>query len=84
MPHGWNTALGLAADFQFVAALPNARFVEYLTPCAYIEGFTQQPFELDDEGYLAIPMRPGLGVDIDEDRLASFVGDRRSFGETAS
>jgi D-galactarolactone cycloisomerase len=84
VPHGWNTALGLAADLQLVAALPNARFVEYLTPCAYIEGFIRRPYELDAEGYLSIPMDPGLGVEIDEDRLAQFSGERRHFASTPS
>ena len=34
VPHGWNTAIGLAADLQLSAAMPVARYVEYLTPCA--------------------------------------------------
>src|SRR5690606_6336148 len=28
--HGWNTALGLAADLQLAAALPHADLVEYI------------------------------------------------------
>ena len=34
VPHGWNTAVGLAADLQLVAAAGNARWVEYITPGA--------------------------------------------------
>jgi len=30
VPHGWNTAVGLAADLQIAAFLPNAHYVEYL------------------------------------------------------
>ena len=56
-PHGWNTAVGLAADLQFSAALPVARYVEYLTPCAYIDELTTEPFLLDAQGRLAIPTR---------------------------
>ena len=37
VPHGWNTAVGLAADLQLVAAVPVARWVEYITPAPYIE-----------------------------------------------
>ncbi len=29
-------------------------------------GFFKQPFELDAEGYVAVPDRPGLGVEIDD------------------
>lgn len=79
VPHGWNTAIGLAADLQFVAALPVARYVEFLTPCAYIEGFTTRPFELDDEGMLEIPLEPGLGVEIDPEKLRRFQGETTRF-----
>ncbi len=72
VPHGWNTAVGLAADLQFSAAIPVARYVEYLTPCAYIDELTTEPFTLDDEGRLTIPSRPGLGIEIDTDRLRRF------------
>jgi D-galactarolactone cycloisomerase len=79
VPHGWNTAVGLAADLQFVASQPVARYVEYLTPCAYIDQLTTEPFQLDDEGFLKIPCRPGLGIDIDPDRLKRFAPQRRTF-----
>jgi L-alanine-DL-glutamate epimerase-like enolase superfamily enzyme len=78
--HGWNTAIGVAADLQLAAALPVAHYVEYLTPCAYIDDVTVEPFVLDSEGYLEIPARPGLGVTLDPDKLARFRGtDLRTF-----
>jgi L-alanine-DL-glutamate epimerase-like enolase superfamily enzyme len=72
VPHGWNTAIGLAADLQFSAAIPVARYVEYLTPAAYIDEITTEPFALDGQGLLAIPAAPGLGVEIDPARLKRF------------
>jgi L-alanine-DL-glutamate epimerase-like enolase superfamily enzyme len=72
--HGWNTAIGVAADLQLVAALPTAHFVEYLTPCAYIDDVTVEPFVIDAAGFLDIPSRPGLGVTIDADKLDRFRG----------
>lgn len=74
--HGWNTAIGVAADLQLAAALPVAHYVEYLTPCAYIDDVTNEPFVLDDEGYLEIPARPGLGVTLDPGKLARFRGSQ--------
>ena len=62
VPHGWNTAVGLAADLQLVAAVPTARWVEYITPAPYIENLVEEPFALDEEGLLSIPAEPGLGV----------------------
>ncbi len=73
--HGWNTAVGVAADLHLAAALPVARFVEYLTPAPYIEGIITEPFKLDSEGFLPIPETPGLGIELDRDALARFAGD---------
>ena len=73
--HGWNTALGLAADLQLAAALPNVDLVEYIGGSSYVDGITEEPFRLDDEGYLTIPDRPGLGVTLDRDKLARYVPD---------
>jgi L-alanine-DL-glutamate epimerase-like enolase superfamily enzyme len=72
VPHGWNTAIGLAADLQFSAAIAVARYVEYLTPAAYIDELTAEPFALDAQGRLAIPTAPGLGVEVDPARLKRF------------
>lgn len=72
--HGWNTAVGVAADLQLAAALPVARFVEYLTPAPYIEGLVTEPFKIDGEGFLQIPDRPGLGIEIDREALCTFAG----------
>jgi L-alanine-DL-glutamate epimerase-like enolase superfamily enzyme len=72
--HGWNTAVGLAADLQLAAAMPVARFVEYLTPAPYIEQIVVQPFSVDAEGFLTIPDKPGLGIELDREALARFAG----------
>ena len=70
--HGWNTALGLAADLHLAAAMPVAKYVEYITPSPYIDALSGGAFRLDDEGYLAIPATPGLGVGPDPEALARF------------
>ena len=75
VPHGWNTAVGLAADLQISAFLPSAAYVEYLTPCAYIEQLTTEPFVVDAEGMLQIPDQPGLGITIDPEKLAQFCAE---------
>ena len=73
--HGWNTAVGVAADLHLAAAIPVARYVEYLTPAPYIEAIVTQPFELDEQGLLTIPQTPGLGIELDRDALARFSGE---------
>ena len=63
VPHGWNTAVGLAADLQLLAAAANARWVEYITPAPYIENLLLEPIVLDEsDGTIALPDGPGLGM----------------------
>ena len=52
--------------------MPVARYVEYLTPCDYIEDITTARFELDAEGFLKIPASPGLGIELDHEKLKKY------------
>lgn len=72
VPHGWNTAVGLAADLQLLAAAANARWVEYITPAPYIEDLLVEPIVPDDEGMITIPDAPGLGLKWNPDGIAKF------------
>lgn len=72
--HGWNTAIGLAADLHLAAAIPVAKYVEYLTPAAYIDELLMTPFTLDERGELTVPDAPGLGIEIDQEALERFAG----------
>ncbi|MFN0114262.1 MAG: mandelate racemase/muconate lactonizing enzyme family protein [Paracoccaceae bacterium] len=76
--HGWNTALGVAADLQLAAALPQVAYVEFIGGSAYVDGLLETPFRLDAEGYLEIPMRPGLGVTLNPEKVARYAPDARS------
>jgi L-alanine-DL-glutamate epimerase-like enolase superfamily enzyme len=76
--HGWNTAVGLAADLQLATALPNVDLVEFIGGSPYLDGITEAPFVLDGEGYLTIPEEPGLGVRLDAEKLARFTPDAKS------
>jgi D-galactarolactone cycloisomerase len=75
IPHVWGTNIGLAASLQAFAALPH--FPERRFPAEpwfeldrsfnpLRDGVTREQFALED-GYLAIPDRPGLGVTLDLD-----------------
>lgn len=72
VPHGWNTAVGLAADLHLCAALPVARYVEFLTPSPYIDRLITVPFCPDAEGFLQLPDAPGLGIDLNRDAMKEF------------
>ncbi|MBV9974125.1 MAG: mandelate racemase/muconate lactonizing enzyme family protein [Hyphomicrobiales bacterium] len=70
--HGWNTAIGLAADLQLAAAMPLTDLVEFIGGSPYLDGILTEPFILDSDGYLPIPASPGLGVELDREKLAQY------------
>ena len=74
IPHGWNTAIGLAADLQLASALPETDLVEYIAGSPYVDELAAGGWQLDADGMLAIPDAPGLGLTLDMDALAEFTG----------
>ena len=81
--HGWNTALGLAADLQLTAALHDVDLVEYVGGSAYVDNILAQPFSLDPDGMLAIPDQPGLGIALDPDKVARYAPHAAELFENA-
>lgn len=65
IPHGWNTAVGLAADLQLASAFAGTDLVEYLTGSPYVDEIVAESWVLDEDGMLPIPDRPGLGLTLD-------------------
>jgi L-alanine-DL-glutamate epimerase-like enolase superfamily enzyme len=76
IPHGWNTALGLASDLQLASAHRNTDLVEYLTGSPFIDELVVKPWALDGDGMLPIPDAPGLGVAINPDAVEKYTGER--------
>jgi L-alanine-DL-glutamate epimerase-like enolase superfamily enzyme len=74
VPHGWNTAIGLAADLQLVSAVPGSDLVEYLVGSPYIDELAADGWRLDGDGMLAIPSAPGLGLTLDPEAVARYTG----------
>ena len=69
--HGWNTAVGLAADLHLAASFATTDFVEYIGGSPYVDEITTQEWMLDSEGMLEIPQKPGLGIELNKDALQS-------------
>ncbi|HHX44171.1 MAG TPA: mandelate racemase/muconate lactonizing enzyme family protein [Chloroflexi bacterium] len=74
--HGWNTVVGLYADLALAAAMPDAKYVEYITPSPYLDDLTVESPSLDADGCLAIPTAPGLGIELDPDKVAKYSRQR--------
>ncbi len=79
-PHHGNNGIGLAAHLQLCATIPNCPWVEYIIDPPYrtVETYQQlwgvvvDAMVPDKEGNMAIPQKPGIGVDIDEQALAKY------------
>jgi L-alanine-DL-glutamate epimerase-like enolase superfamily enzyme len=74
IPHGWNTAVGLAADLHLASAIPGTDLVEYLTGSPFIDEITLGGWHLDADGMLPIPTSPGLGLGLDPQAIAKYTG----------
>jgi L-alanine-DL-glutamate epimerase-like enolase superfamily enzyme len=79
IPHGWNTAVGLAADLQLASAFPDTDLVEYLDGSPFIDEIVAEPWRLDAEGMLAIADTPGLGLKLSPDAVAKYTQGERLF-----
>jgi len=79
--HGWNTAVGTAADLQLSASMPDGRYLEYWHPAPYVSGILKEPLLLNEDGMLPIPDRPGLGIEIDLDALRDKARGCEDYGE---
>jgi galactonate dehydratase len=69
-PHNYNsTAVALAATVQACAAIPNFLITEYfLNVEAICKEVVTEPLKLDN-GFIDLPVKPGIGIDINMDVL---------------
>ena len=73
-PHTWTNGLGLVANLQLMASTPNCPYCEYpFEPPGWVpearDFMLTEPLLIDEEGYIAVPQKPGLGVELDLDRI---------------
>lgn len=70
-PHAWGSQLLTAATAHFVAFLEQESFLEFNVAADEISGgLVDEPLTLAD-GFVAVPTRPGLGVEPDLEALES-------------
>lgn len=65
-PHNPLGPINLAASLQLAASTPNFFVQEHVT---LGEGYLKKPF-VHTNGYIDLPMGPGLGIELDEDAIA--------------
>lgn len=80
-PHvcgGGNNGIFLAATLQALGTIHNCPFIEYtLDPPALTPDILQlvlkEPILIDKEGFVEIPQKPGIGIEINEEAIAEYV-----------
>lgn len=78
-PHNPQGPCSLAASCQIAAAIPNFMIQEGGTHTH--ENLLKVPFK-QQNGFLPLLTGPGLGIEIDEEKLRSHVGEPRQYPET--
>ncbi len=69
VPHGFSSAINVTANLQWVAAMPGASLLEFRrTKSPLLADLIKTPFQ-SDSGFLKIPDRPGLGIELREDTV---------------
>ena len=80
LPHSWGTGIAFAAGLHLVSTLdplpgrlrmPDMMLEMDRSENALRDNLTAPQFQVED-GYVAVPNAPGLGVDVDTDQLARF------------
>jgi len=70
--HAWSTGIIKAATLHVVAAMEEAEYMEYCVQTTDLnQRLVAERFPVVD-GHVAIPTRPGLGVELDEATLKEF------------
>lgn len=65
-PHAFSSAITLVAAMHLLASIPNGLILEFdQNPNALREQLLKAPVTVDQEGFVTLPERPGLGVELD-------------------
>lgn len=76
-PHAWIPGLGVLQSMHIVASIPNFTYLEYpydppkITPESF-QGIVKDYYTVDSDGYITMPDKPGLGIDLDEEKIKRY------------
>jgi len=75
VPHCWKTGIGIAASAHLSAATAHCPYIEFL-PARLAESQLRRELVIDElemiDGQIAIPQRPGLGIELNLDALEKY------------
>ena len=71
VPHCWKTGVSISATAHLAFTVPHCPFIEYLPPSLCHERLRRElaheELALDGDGTIPLPIKPGLGVEVDWD-----------------
>jgi L-alanine-DL-glutamate epimerase-like enolase superfamily enzyme len=73
-PHTWGNGIGFIANAHLVAGCTDCRFLEFPYDPPEWTGprrdfMLRQPIDIDADGNILLSEKPGLGIDLDEEKL---------------
>ena len=76
-PHTWSNGLGLLANLHVAAGIGGGPYLEFpYDPPAWTPArrdfFLAEPLDIDADGCVRVPARPGLGAVLDEDAVTRY------------
>lgn len=78
VPHCWKTGISIAASAHLAAVTPHCPYFEFL-PANLCDSLLRQELVTDElelvDGEIALPQRPGLGIEVNMDALRRFEVD---------
>ncbi len=76
-PHTWTNGIGLMANAHLAAAVPNCPVIEFpYDPPSWTpevrDFLLTEPIQIDKDGFLRLPHRPGLGIELDPEKMKKY------------
>jgi len=83
-PHTWTNGIGMVANLHCAAAGRIVPYIEFpYDPPNWLpehrDFLFREPITIDAEGYIAMPQGPGLGIELDEGKVAKYETTRAAF-----
>ena len=76
IPHAWSSGIVIAASLHFIASQPNSDLLEY---CVWDTPIRRELLKSDfvlKDGYVEVPMGPGLGIELDDAAIEKYRCDK--------
>ncbi len=73
IPHVFSSALASIANMHFIASIPNGGLLEFdQNPNPLRSALFEEPIEIDADGRVRLPDRPGLGVTLNQATIEQY------------